>query len=90
MPKAKSEQSDQPVSFEKSLARLEQIVQEMEGGDLSLEKMIERFEEGTALIRTCSAKLSEVEKKIDLLVKKGDEVVAEPFEPGEGTGGAGA
>jgi exodeoxyribonuclease VII small subunit len=84
MPKAAGGQEGQPASFEASLARLESIVQEMEGGALSLEKMIERFEEGSALIKSCSAKLSEVEKRIEILVKKGDQVAAEPFEPGEG------
>ncbi len=66
--------------FEKSLARLEKIVEEMEGGSLSLEDMIKRFEEGQGLIKFCSKKLNEVERKIEILVKKGGDTVAEPFE----------
>lgn len=65
--------------FEDSMERLEKIVAEMEGGSLSLERMIERFEEGQVLIKACTATLNEVERKIEILVKKGDEVTAEPF-----------
>ena len=68
------------TSFETSLARLEAIVRQMEGGELSLEKMMAHFEEGTALIRECSRKLNEVEKKIEMLVKKSDgSIGTEPF-----------
>jgi exodeoxyribonuclease VII small subunit len=73
-------QSDKGLSFEKALARLEAIVAEMEGGELSLEKMMAYFEEGTGLVKHCSQKLNEVEKKIEILVKKGDGVSAEPFD----------
>ena len=72
------------LSFDKSLVQLEKIVQEMEGGSLPLEKMMEQFEEGMRLIALCSAKLNEVEKKIEIMVKKGDKIVTEPFEPEEG------
>ena len=65
--------------FEKALERLETIVTEMEGGALSLETMIKRFEEGRKLVALCSRKLNEVERRIEILVKKGDDVEAEPF-----------
>jgi exodeoxyribonuclease VII small subunit len=54
----------------------------MEGGQLSLENMIARFEEGQSLIKLCSRKLSEVERKVEILVKKGDALTAEPFDAG--------
>ena len=73
-------QADKKPSFEKALARLEAIVKEMEGGEVSLEKMMAYFEEGTELVKYCTTKLGEVEKKIEMLVKKGDEIVTEPFE----------
>ena len=73
-----------PRNFEQSIERLETIVADMEGGKLSLEEMIARFEEGQDLIRFCSGKLNEIEKKVEILVKQGDEVLAAPFEPGEG------
>lgn len=70
-------------SFEKALERLEQIVAEMEGGKLSLEKMISHFEEGSTLVKFCSGKLNEVEKKIEQLLTKDGQVTAVPFEPGQ-------
>jgi exodeoxyribonuclease VII small subunit len=76
--------NDKNPTFEKALARLETIVQEMEGGTLSLEKMMAGFEEGTDLVKFCTKKLNEVEKKIEVLVKKGESVTIEPFEPEEG------
>lgn len=68
------------VSFEKALGRLETIVEEMEGGTLSLEDMMARFEEGQRLVKLCSAKLNQVERRIEILVKEGENVTAEPFE----------
>lgn len=78
--------SEEALSFEKALARLETLVKEMEGGQLSLDKMMSSFEEGTKLVGFCSKKLNEVEKKIEQLVKKGGEVHTEPFEPEEESG----
>lgn len=68
------------VSFEKALVRLETIVEEMEGGKLSLEDMMKRFEEGQGLVKVCSSKLNQVERRIEILVKEGETVTAEPFE----------
>ena len=78
--RAETGEAESGQSFEKALERLEKIVSEMEGGSLSLEDMITRFEEGQGLIKLCSRKLNEVERKIEILVKKGDEIVAEPFD----------
>ena len=75
--------AEKSVDFEKSLARLETIVEEMESGDLSLEQMIKHFEEGSKLVTLCSGKLNEVEQKIEKLVKKGGALTAEPFLPEE-------
>ena len=53
----------------------------MESGELGLEKMVAAFEEGQKLVKLCSSKLNEVEKKIEMLVKKSDgSVGTEPFE----------
>ena len=70
-------------SFEKALERLEQIVTEMEGGKLSLEKMISHFEEGSKLVKFCSTKLNEVDKKIEQLLTKDGQVTTAPFDPGQ-------
>ncbi len=73
--------AEKTVDFEKSLERLETIVDEMESGELALEQMIKHFEEGSKLVTLCSAKLTEVEQKIEKLVKKGGDMTREPFEP---------
>ena len=71
--------TEKKLDFEKALERLEALVAEMEGGNLSLKKMMEHFEEGQKLLGFCTKKLDEVERKIEVLVKKGDKVTAEPF-----------
>jgi exodeoxyribonuclease VII small subunit len=76
----KADKVEQNVSFEKALERLETIVGEMEGGTLSLDKMIACFEEGQSLLKLCSQKLNEVERKIEMLVKKQDKVSTQPFD----------
>ncbi len=69
-------------TFEQSMKQLEKIVQELEDGDLPLEKAIKKFEEGMKLTRLCSAKLDETEKKVSILLKNADgEMVAKPFRP---------
>ena len=75
--------AEKSVDFEKSLERLETIVNEMESGELALEQMIKHFEEGSKLVALCSKKLTEVEQKIEKLVKKGDSLDTEPFEPAD-------
>lgn len=71
-------------SFEQALERLETIVQEMESGELSLETMMARFEEGQRLVKACGETLGQVEKRIEILVKEGEKVVARPFDPVRG------
>jgi len=78
-----SSKEGKAVSFEKSLARLEEIVAGMEGGELSLDEMITQFEEGQQLIKFCSGKLDEVERKIERLLTKEGPVETEPFPPAE-------
>ena len=68
------------ADFEKSLERLEELVEQMEGGELSLEAMIKHFEEGSKLVGVCTKKLNEVEQKIEKLVKKDGELKEVPFE----------
>jgi exodeoxyribonuclease VII small subunit len=81
MPAPKSAKSDESPSFENALARLESLVKEMEGGTLSLDRMMACFEEGSQLVKVCETKLNEVEKKIEILVKKGDAHATQPFQP---------
>lgn len=57
------------LAFEDALAKLEAIVAEMEGGRLSLEESMARFEEGMKLTNYCGEKLGQTEKKIEVLLK---------------------
>ncbi|MFQ5790439.1 MAG: exodeoxyribonuclease VII small subunit [Acidobacteriota bacterium] len=61
-----------PKDFETALKKLEEIVKELEEGDLTLEKSLERYEEGVRLARFCNAKLDEAEKRIAVLQKDED------------------
>ena len=69
------------IKFEDALQRLEQIVDQLETGDLPLENSLKIFEEGVALARRCAKYLEEAEKRIEVLTK--DEaglLKVEPFE----------
>ena len=55
-------------TFEQALNALEKIVDELENGNLPLEKALKKFDEGMALSRQCSAMLDETEKKVSLLM----------------------
>ncbi len=59
-------------SFEASIGRLEEIVRQMEKGDVPLEQALSLFEEGTGLIRTCSSLLDDAELKVVQLMKGPD------------------
>jgi len=67
-------------TFEQSMKQLERIVQELEEGDLPLEKAVKKFEEGIKLSKLCSAKLDETEKKISILLKNSEgQMTEKPF-----------
>ena len=69
------------IKFEDALQRLEQIVDQLEAGDLPLEESLKVFEEGVALARRCGTYLEEAEKRIELLTKDESGLLrAEPFE----------
>ena len=62
---------DRSITFEAAIKRLEEIVGELEGGDIEIERALILFEEGTKLARVCQKKLSNVERRIEIL-KKGE------------------
>jgi exodeoxyribonuclease VII small subunit len=64
-----TKKDSQELKFEEAIADLEQVVEELESGDLSLEDSLAAFEKGVGLVRYCNQRLSEVEKKVELLVK---------------------
>ncbi len=61
--------NEQTRTFEASLEALEQIVRELEQGDLPLEKSLELFEQGIRLSRECQERLSQAERRIEILLK---------------------
>lgn len=82
MPKSKPSASGKE-SFEDALKRLEQIVQKLEEGGLALEESLKLFEEGIEISRFCTKKLSEAEKKVEKLIKMGQEFKSEKFQAEE-------
>ena len=66
--------------FEDCLARLEQIVNELEKGELPLEKALALFEEGVQLSNSCRKELDAAEGKIELLMRQNGKLQPEPFE----------
>ena len=65
------------TDFESTIAELENLVDEMEHGDISLEDSLKKFERGIELTRTCQKALQEAEQKVKMLVEKnsGDKLV---------------
>lgn len=71
-------------SFEESLRKLEQIVDQLEAGDLSLEKSLDLFEQGVRLSRECQKRLDDAERKVEILLKgSGGTVEASAFDESE-------
>jgi exodeoxyribonuclease VII small subunit len=66
-----------PEKFEELLARLEQIVSDMENAELPLEKLLESYEEGMRLVKACGDRLTDAEQKVEILSK------AAPVKPAE-------
>ena len=57
------------ITFEQALNRLEEIVKELENGDIEIEKALTLFEEGTRLAKMCAKKLSKIERRVEILRK---------------------
>ena len=75
-------------SFEEGLEQLEQIVKQLEDGELPLEKSIELFEKGVKLSESSRKQLEQAEAKVEILLKKDGTVEAAPFELDDGEPGA--
>jgi exodeoxyribonuclease VII small subunit len=68
-------------NFETNLEQLEQIVKQLERGDLPLEQSIQLFESGMRLSADCRKQLEEAESRVEILIKRGSEMTAVPFNP---------
>jgi exodeoxyribonuclease VII small subunit len=74
-----------PKSFEEALAELEQILAEIEGGQVALEQSLIKYERGNFLIQHCRGVLSAAEQQIELLSKSAGDgsLAAKPLESGD-------
>jgi exodeoxyribonuclease VII small subunit len=70
-------------TFEQALEKLESLVASMESGDIPLADLVEKFEEGSKLVKTCEKRLKSAELKIEKLRKENDSVTMEAFTPEE-------
>ena len=67
--------------FEAALVRLEEIVRELEQGDLPLESSLKLFEEGIKLSRICNRRLEDAERRVEVLLKDATgKITAQPFD----------
>lgn len=73
------QENDPEITFEEALTQLEEIVEQLENGDVPLEKAIEAFQKGMNLSKLCHQKLEQVERKIEQLVQEGDDWVKKPL-----------
>ncbi len=69
-----------PVNFEKAMSELEQLVDDMEQGDMSLEDALKHFEKGISLASDCQQALSKAEQKVTQLIEKNGELLEKPFD----------
>ncbi len=78
-----SKKETEDIKFESAVKRLEEIVNKLEAGDLSLDDSIKLFEEGVRLYQVCVKRLDEAEKKVEILLKdKNGNKILKPFELG--------
>ncbi len=70
---------DNKFDFEKALQELENLVEKMEEGDMSLEESLKQFERGVALTRSCQKALADAEQKVQILLKNAGKDELAPF-----------
>ena len=70
-------------SFEENMENLENIVTELEKGELNLEESVKKFEQGINISKKCNDILEKAEKKITILLRQDDEIKEENFEAEE-------
>ncbi|WCN38937.1 exodeoxyribonuclease VII small subunit [Aneurinibacillus uraniidurans] len=74
-----SKRKQAEVPFEEAMQKLEEVVGQLEAGDVPLETAIALFQEGMDLSKLCSRKLSDVEQKIEMLLEQEGETTVVPF-----------
>ncbi|HEY9205313.1 MAG TPA: exodeoxyribonuclease VII small subunit [Candidatus Methanoperedens sp.] len=68
------------MSFEESLLELENIVEKLENGQLSLDESLVLFDRGIKLVKECNTRLKNAQQKVEKLIESSDELKSEPFE----------
>ena len=68
------------INFEKTLDQLEELVEDMEHGDLSLEESLKAFEKGIKLTRDCQEALNQAEQKVQMLVEENNQLSTVDFD----------
>lgn len=68
------------IDFEKTLQELEELVEQMERGELTLEESLKRFERGIELARTCQSALQVAEQRVEQVIEKNAQVKIVPFD----------
>ena len=76
---AAQEPSESELPFEAALAKLEEVVDRLEQGDLELEASLAAFEQGVRLSRRCASQLDVAEQRIEVLTREGGEWLKRPF-----------
>jgi len=69
------------LDFEQSLTALQNLVERLEGGELTLEDSLTAFEQGIRLTRDCQAALAQAEQKVQILLERDGELEEAPFDP---------
>ena len=69
-----------PLPFETALAELENLVGQLEQGELTLDEALQRFERGVALVRNCQHALQAAEQKVDQLIERNGRLDVAPFD----------
>ncbi len=71
---------EEEMSFEEALSKLEEVVNHLEEGKLTLEDSLAKFEEGILLTRMCNKRLVEAKQKVEKLIERNGKVTSEPME----------
>ena len=71
--------SENKENFEKNLKELEEVVRQLEGGNVSLDEMLSLFEKGIKLTKSCTQQLDKAEQKINILINNNGEYHEEEF-----------
>ncbi|MGG1612461.1 exodeoxyribonuclease VII small subunit [Paenibacillus sp. FSL K6-2441] len=79
--KLNAEAQHAELNFEDAMNQLEDIVSQLERGDVPLEKAIDLFQQGMRLSQICGQKLAQVERKIEMIVEEDGAVEKQPFQP---------